>query len=60
MTPHRLGDKPEHWLSWTDEVRDYLEQETPGIKDVLRSIEGEEASVDATWVINKFPPGASQ
>ena len=49
MIPKTFTDKNEEWRSWHEEVADYMDTVTPGMKAVLEAVEHEESLVDEVW-----------
>ena len=49
MIPKNFSDKAEEWRIWQEEVADYIDTVTPGMKEVLEAVDKEEGVVDELW-----------
>ena len=49
MIPKNFTDKADEWRSWQEEVADYVDTVTPGMKKVLAEIDQETDVIDELW-----------
>ena len=49
MIPKNFTDKADKWKSWQEEVADYVDTMTPGMKKVLADIDQETDVIDDLW-----------
>ena len=49
MIPKNFTDKADEWGSWQEEVADYVDTTTPGMKKVLAEIDQETDVIDELW-----------
>ena len=49
MIPKNFTDKADEWRSWQEEVADYVDTMTPGMKKVLAEIAQETDVIDELW-----------
>ena len=49
MIPNNFTDKTDEWRSWPEEVADYVDTMTPGMKKVLAEIDQETDVIDDLW-----------
>ena len=49
MIPKTFSDKHEEWRVWQEEVADYIDTMTPGMKKILEEVDKEEGVVDELW-----------
>ena len=52
MLPNPFSDKPEEWRQWQEDMMDYLDSITPGMKAFLKEVADETEAVDDAWLMN--------
>ena len=50
MVPDKFSDKEEEWRQWQDDMADYLDNQEPGMKKLLKEIEASANPVDEEWI----------
>jgi hypothetical protein len=51
MLPNAFTDKPEDWRQWQEDMMDYLDNITPGMKTFLKEVADETETVDEEWLL---------
>ena len=57
MIPGKFGSAEEGWRKWQDDVCDYMDAITPGMRKLLKAVELETGAVDDAWIANKLAEG---
>ena len=48
--PKTLGEKVEDWRQWREDVMDFFDEATPGMKEFLEAVAAREETVDEFWI----------